>query len=114
MKVSKSRIGLVEEESSNSQNDSASTIDQFFSWKPSDLLAKHQENKADISIQTEFFLHVTNYVAQKPWDIGHAKVTPSSYLNIEMSDNQRTLLNPTQKYGFFGFIAYDAKGKVEV
>ena len=51
---------------------------------------------------------------QKYWDIGHASVTPSGYLNIEMSDNQRTLLNPTQKYGFFGFIAYDAKGEGSV
>ena len=28
-----------------------------------------------------------------------------------MSDNQRTLLNPTQNDVFFGLIDYDAKGK---
>ena len=107
-------MSLEEEESSNSQNDSASPIDQLFSWKPSDILAKYQENKTDISIQTEFFLHVTNYVTRKHWDIGHANVTPSGYLNIEISDNQRTLLNPTQKDFLLGFIAYDVRWKGSV
>ena len=31
-----------------------------------------------------------------------------------MSDNHRTLLNPTQKCVLFGFIAYDMKGKGSV
>ena len=31
-----------------------------------------------------------------------------------MSDNQRNFLNPTKNYVLFGFISYDAKGKVEV
>ena len=75
-------VRLVEEESSNSQNDSASPIDQFCSWKPSYLLAKYQENKTEISIQKELFLRVTKYVAQKHRDIGHANFTPSDYLNI--------------------------------
>ena len=100
-------VRLGGEESSNSQNDYHSPIDQFFSWKPSDILTKYQENKRDISIQKYFFLHVTNYVSQKKWDIGHANVTLSGYLNIEMSDNQLTLLNPTQNDVLFGFIAYD-------
>ena len=107
-------VRLIEEESSNIQNDSAFPIDQFCSWKPSDLLAKYRDNKTDISIQKEFFLHVTNYVAQKHWDIGHATVAPAGFLNIEISDNQQTLLNPTQKDVLFGFIAYDAKGKEAV
>ena len=102
---------LEEEEPSNSQNESASPIDQFCSWKTSNILVKYQENKTDISIQKEFFFHITNYVAQKHWRIFHANVTPSGYLNIEISDNQWNLLNPTQKDVFFGFIAYDAKGK---
>ena len=67
----------------------------------SDVLAKYQENKTVISIQKQFFLHVTNYVAHKHWDNGHANVTPSGYLNIYMSDNQRTILGPTQKDVFF-------------
>ena len=49
-----------------------------------------------------FFLHVTNHVAQQHWDIGHANVTPSDYLDVEMSDSQQTLLNPTQKDVLFG------------
>ena len=44
-------VSLEEEESSNSKNDSASPIDKFCSWKPSDLLSRYQENKTDISIQ---------------------------------------------------------------
>ena len=107
-------VRVVEEDYSNTQNESASPIDQFCSWKPSDILAKYQENKKNISIQKYFFLHVTNYVAQKNWDIGNANVTPSGYLNIQMSDNQRTLLNPTQKDVLFCFIDYDAKGKGSV
>ena len=67
---------LEEKKYSNSHNDSASTIEQLCSWKPSGILAKYQNNKTDISIQKEFFLHVTNYVAQKNWDIEHANITP--------------------------------------
>ena len=104
-------VRLEDEQPSSSQHDSASPIDEFCSWKPSYLVTKYQENKTDVSIQKEFFLHVTNYVAQQYWDIGHANVAPSDYLDIEMSDNQQTLLNPTQKDVLFGFIAYDAKGK---
>ena len=44
-------VRLEEEDYSNIQNYSASPIDQFLSWKPSDLLAKYQENKTEISIQ---------------------------------------------------------------
>ena len=58
-------VRLEEDESSNSQNDSASPIDQFCSCKPSDLIGKYQENKTDISIQKWLFFRVTNYVAQK-------------------------------------------------
>ena len=67
-------VRLGESESINSHNDSASLIDQFCSWNPSDLLAKYQENKTGISIQKVFFLRVTNYVAQKNWDIGEAEL----------------------------------------
>ena len=86
-------------------------MDQFCSWKPSDLLAKYQENKTEISIQKYLFPHVTNYVAQKHWDIGHDNVTPSGYLNIEMSDKQRTLLNPTQMMFWLVFLLMTQKGR---
>ena len=79
-------VRLEEEEYSNIQNDSAYPIDQFCSWKSSDLFAKYQENKTDILIQKQFFLHVTNYVAKKHWDISDANVKSSGYLYILMSD----------------------------
>ena len=39
---------------------------------------------------------------KKNWRIGHADVKTSNYLDVEMSDVQRNLLNPTPK---------DVKGK---
>ena len=44
-------VRLEEEESSKGKNESISPIEQLCSWKPSDLLAKYQENKTDIPIQ---------------------------------------------------------------
>jgi len=45
------------------------------------------------------------------WNIGYANVKPSDYLDVEMSDVQCTLLNPTPKHVLMGFMTYDVQGK---
>jgi len=51
-----------------------------------------------------------NHAAQSAWNVSK-NVTPSLYLDVEMTAAQSTLLNPTFKNVLQGFITYDVKGK---
>ena len=84
------------------------------SWKPTDLLSRYKENKQDELIQREYFHHITNYVSRQHWKIGHANVKPGDYIDVEMSEVQQVLLNPTPKDMLIGFMTYNVKGKGDV
>lgn len=56
------------------------------------------------------FGHMTNFVANAHWD-EVKQLEPSAALDVEMSDVQRTLFNPTYKNVLMGYILYDVKGK---
>jgi hypothetical protein len=106
--IDPSVIIRVEEELSEEQIDST-PVDNFCSWKPSHLLTKYKKHSADKNVQKEFFHHITNYVSKKNWKEDRIKV--SDYLDVEMTNDQKTLLKPTMKDVLLGFITYDVKGK---
>ena len=62
-------------------------------------------------MQKAYFHHITNYVSQQHWQVGLGNVKPSAYLDVEMSETQLNLLNPSYKDVVRGFLTYSAKGK---
>ena len=59
----------------------------------------------------EYFHHITDHVSRQHWHIGHANVKPGDYLDVDMSEVQQVLLNPTPKDMLIGFMTYNVKGK---
>jgi len=59
----------------------------------------------------EYFHHITNHVSRQHWHIRHANVKPGDYLDVEMSEVQQGILNPTQKDALIGFMTYNIKSK---
>jgi hypothetical protein len=57
-----------------------------------------------------FFTHITNFVAKRHSVItrGHQFLEPRSYLNVEITDRQRYLLQPTAADIFVGNILEDS------
>ena len=56
-------VGEKQSNSVEEQIDSTS-IDNFYSWKPSHLLTKSDDDSNSKKDQQEFFNHVTNYASQ--------------------------------------------------
>ena len=112
--IDPSVIVRVEEESTSTteeQTRNTAPIDDFCSWKPKHLLTKYKGDTEDKKVQKEFFHHITNHVSKQNWRIGHADVKASDYLDVEISEVQSNLLNPTPKDFLLGFITYDVKWK---
>jgi hypothetical protein len=59
------------------------------------------------------FTHITNFVAQRHSVItrGHQFLEPRAYLNVEITDEQRYLLQPTAADVFVGNILEDSLGQ---
>ena len=99
-------ITRVKDEVSLDQEDTAglNSIDMLWSWNPTDLLSRYKENKQDELIQREYFHHIMNHVSRQNWQIGNANVKPGDCLDVEMSEVQQVLLNPTTKDMLIGFM----------
>jgi len=85
-------------------------IDCFVSTFPHRLLKAYRDNRNSKVAQNKLFHHLTNKAAQAEYN--HKKhVAPSAALDIEMSEQQTTFLNPRFYDVLSGSIMYDCKGK---
>jgi len=85
-------------------------IDCFVATLPKCLLKAYCDNCHSKIAQNKLFYHLTNKAAQEEYN--HKKhVTPSAALDIEMSEQQMTFLNPKFFDMLSGSIMYDCKSK---
>jgi len=113
-KKDSSVITRVEDESRAPERETAedqSAIESFVQWWPSSLGDKYVQDRSNRSYRDQLFSHLCNTVAQKNWDGDAGTLQPSSYLDVCISRDQKTLLNPSYKNVLRGFILYDCKGR---
>jgi len=85
-------------------------IDSFVATFPKRLLQAYRDNCNSKVVQNKLFHHLTNKAARAEYN--HKKhVTPSAALDIKMSEQQTTFLNPRFYDMLSGSIMYDCKGK---
>jgi hypothetical protein len=85
-------------------------VDAYFTWKPQELMEAYKANKNDAKLQKQLFEHICNHVARECWKCRAGGVEPSPALNVDVSDDQRSFLNPSYIDVVTGFILYDCKG----
>ena len=61
-----------------------------------------------------YFMHITNYIVGKHANatMGHKFLEPSSFLNVEVTDDQHYLLQPTASDVLVGNILEDSIGQI--
>ena len=69
-----------------------------------------QDNRDDIGAQSKLFLHMTNFVATNHGWKESVALEPSSHLDVEISKDQRSLLNPTARDVQLGSLVDQAFG----
>ena len=108
--IDPSFIFRAEEESSNSTeaNIDSTQMDVFCTWKPSHLSTKYVNHSCNKKVQKEIFQHITNCVSKQNWE--KCDITTSDYLDVQMTNDYKTLLKPTAVDVLLGFITYDVKG----
>jgi len=92
------------------QDQTIKNIDDFFNWRPESLMQEYRRDRTNVDCQKKFFTHMTNHAAQMTWN-STSSVGPSSYLDVEITDDQKELLCPSYKNVLMGYILYDVKGK---
>jgi hypothetical protein len=60
--------------------------------------------------QKELFDHMCNKACESEWNNDKGR-QPSDYVNVEYSNVQQQMLNPSYKHVLMGFICYDVKGE---
>lgn len=73
-----------------------------FALKPKKLMEEYEENRHDATVQAKVFNHFSNFTCTKhimdnKKKKSQVQLEPSSGLNVELSEDQRHLLNPTFK-----------------
>ena len=79
----------------------------MFLEKPKELLERYKG--ARVETKNEFLQHITNCVANTEWN-RKTDLKPSAYLDVEVSTEQITLLNPKSQNVLRGFILQDSVG----
>jgi len=100
-KKDSSVITRVQEERSATETtgmtEDQACIERFVQWWPTTLGDEYVEDRTNVSKRKELFSHICNTVAQKNWEVEPRTLQPSSYLDVSISDDQRSLLNPSYK-----------------
>jgi len=73
-----------------------------FALKPKKLMEEYEENRHDVNVQAKVFNHFSNFVCTKhvvdnKKKKSQVQLEPTPGLNVELSEDQRRLLNPTVK-----------------
>jgi len=85
-------------------------IDCFVATFPKHFLQAYRDNRNSKIAQNKLFHHLTDKAAQANYQ--HKKdVEPADHLNVEVSEQQKTFLNPRFVDMLSGSIMYDCKGK---
>jgi hypothetical protein len=66
-----------------------------FAFAPAHLLEPYKQNKNDIKKSGELFCHMTTFLARNHGFSSGTPLAPSDYLDIAISSDQLSLLNPT-------------------
>jgi len=114
------RVKLQQLRDKEEEEGNNTTVDNYFSFRPSRLLTAFllaktsksptQQELTSISPEASaLFKHMCNYAAQMNWS-NDTGLMPSDALDVHMNDDQRALFNPTYKNVLQGFIMYDVKG----
>ena len=108
------RMQQLQNEESTDIN--SSQLENYFSFKPQMLLnayieerEKHPATLTSASTTRELFDHMCNHAAQMHWDQVRS-LLPTAALDVEVSENQKTLFNPSYKNVLQGYIMYNVKG----
>ena len=83
---------------------------EWASWKPEKMVKKYTEDRNCNVLQKVWFDHMTNFVSRQHWNKLERNLEPSAFLDISMSGDQLSLLQPTMKDVLHGSVISDAIG----
>ena len=81
----------------------------YFEIKPPTIMEAIKQDPTNTTHKIRLFNHMCNMAAQSAWQ--ESSLEPSPSLCIDLTQEQKKLLNPSYKDVLTGYILYDVKGK---